>query len=136
MASDESLARGWVKAEYNSAIDERANYDAFRVVALRFPNANVKELLRGTSWIDLPGPCLDADSALAIVRACYPGERLPNPAGARDIFVSCSWQPDDSESARAVCRSLVEQGFRLIGDARDQKGCGRGQRVARNHRQL
>jgi len=134
VASDESLARGWVKAEYNSAIDERANYDAFRVVALRFPNANVKELLKGTSWIDLPGPCLDADSALAIVRACYLGEGSRIRQGL--VTSSLAVPGDDSESARAVCRSLVEQGFRLIGDARDQKGCGRGQRVDRNHRQL
>jgi hypothetical protein len=131
VASDESLARGWVKAEYNSAMDERANHDAFRVVALRLPNANVKELLRGTTWIDLPGPCLDPDSALAIIGAFHPGEKRPNPATARDIFISCSWQPGDSESARAVCRSLVEQGLRLIGDARDQKGFGMGQRVER-----
>ena len=131
VASDESVARGWVKAEYNSAMDERANHDAFRVVALRLPNANVKELLKGTSWIDLPGPCLDPNSALSIVGAFYPGEKRPNPATARDIFISCSWQPADSESARAVCHALVEQGFRLIGDARDQKGFGMGQRVDR-----
>ena len=48
VASGESLARGWVKAEYNSAMDERANYDAFRIVALRLPDANVKDLLKGT----------------------------------------------------------------------------------------
>lgn len=131
VASDESLARGWVKAEYNSAMDERANHDAFRVVALRLPNANVRELLKGTSWIDLSGPSLDADSALAVIRTFYPGEKRPHPATARDVFISCSWQPDDSESARAVCRALVEQGFRLIGDARDQKGFGRGKRVER-----
>src|SRR5262245_43196193 len=131
VASGESLARGWVKAEYNSAMDERANQDAFRIVALRLPEANVKELLKGTTWIDLPGPSLAQDSALAIIGAFYPGEKRPNPATARDVFISCSWQPDDSESARTVCRALVEQGFRLIGDARDQKGFGKGQRVQR-----
>lgn len=131
VASGESLARGWVKAEYNSAMDERANQDAFRVVALRLPDANVKELLKGTTWIDLPGASLAPDSALAIIGAFYPGEKRPNPATARDVFISCSWQPDDSESARTVCRALVEQGFRLIGDARDQKGFGKGQRVER-----
>jgi len=131
VASDESLARGWVKAEYNSAMDERANHDAFRIVALRFPNANVKDLLKGTTWIDLREPRLDPDSALAIIRSLYPGEKRPNPATARDVFVSCSWQPDDSDSARAVCRALVEQGFRLVGDARDQRGFGAGERVER-----
>jgi len=131
VASDESLGRGWVKAEYNAAMDERANHDAFRIVALRFPNANVMELLKGTTWIDLPEPRLDPDSALAIIRSLYPGEKRPNPATARDVFISCSWQSGDSESARTVCRALVEQGFRLIGDARDQKGFGAGERVER-----
>jgi hypothetical protein len=32
-------------------------------------------------------------------------------------------------SAHAVCKSLVNQGFRLIGDSRDQKGFGTGDRV-------
>lgn len=131
VASDESLAHGWVKAEYNSAMDERANHDAFRVVALCFPGARVKELLKGTTWIDLPQAGLDADSALAIIRSLYPGEKRPNPASSRDVYISCSWQPDDSESARAVCRTLVEQGFRLVGDARDQRGFGAGDRVKR-----
>lgn len=131
VASGESLARGWVKAEYNSAMDERANHDAFRVVALRLPDANVKELMKGTTWIDVPGPQLTADSALATIQSFYPGEKRPSPATARDVYISCSWQDDDSQSARAVCHSLVEQGFRLIGDARDQKGFGSGRRVER-----
>ena len=131
LASEDSLEKGWVKNEYNSAMDERANHDAFRVVALRLPGANVQALLKGTTWIDLPGAGLDAESALAIIRSFYPGEKRPNPATARDVFVSCSWQPDDSASARAVCHALVDQGFRLIGDARDQKGFGQGQRVER-----
>ena len=131
VASDESLSQGWVKAEYNAAMDERANHELFRVVALRLPSANVKELLKGTTWIEMPGFCLDPDTAISIIRALYPGEKRPNPATARDIYISCSWQPDDSESARAVCRDLIEQGFRLIGDDRDQKGFGKGQRVER-----
>jgi hypothetical protein len=132
VASEESLSRGWVKAEYNAAMDERANHEAFRVVALRLAEANVKELLlRGTTWVDVPQPRLDAERALAIVRAFYPGEKRPNPGTARDVFVSCSWHPDDRASARVVCQALVEQGFRLIGDARDQKGFGSGVRVER-----
>src|SRR5215469_11060751 len=54
VASDEALARGWVKAEYNSAMDERANDGPFRVVALRVASANVQELMRGTTWSDVP----------------------------------------------------------------------------------
>src|SRR5262245_24940372 len=58
VASDESLARGWVQAEYNSAMDERANHSGFRMVALRMGNANVKELMRGITWIDVPDGAL------------------------------------------------------------------------------
>src|SRR6516162_2767012 len=129
--SEESVSRGWVKAEYNSAMDERSNNEAFRVVALRLPNANVKELMKGTTWIDAPGTRLDTDTALAIFRAFYPGEMLPNPATSRDVYVSCSWRNNESSGARAVCGVLRDQGFRLIGDARDQQGFGTGDRVER-----
>jgi TIR domain len=131
VASEESLNQGWVKSEYNSAIDERSNHEGFRVVTLRLKNASVQNLIRGTSWIDVPDECLDANTALAILNALYPGERRPNPATARDVYISCSWQEDDNASSLAVCRMLVEQGLRLVGDAKDQKGFGEGDRVER-----
>lgn len=129
IASEESLDRGWVKAEYNSAMDERANDEGFRIVALRLGNANVTNLMRGISWIDVPNSFLDGDTALSILRAFYPGEKRPKPSKARDVYISCSWQQKDSSSSGAVCRYLVNQGLRLIGDARDQKGFGSGNRV-------
>ena len=131
VASDEALERGWVKAEYNCAMDERAEQESFRVVALRVANANMKDLMRGTTWIDVAGTGVDVDTALALLRALYPGEKRPNPATARDVFISGSWHPEDSASARTVCKELVEQGFRLIGDAKDQAGFGAGNRVER-----
>lgn len=131
VASDESLNRGWVQAEYNAAMDERANYPGFRVIALRMGKADVKDLMKGISWIDVPDSTFDPNTALAIVRALYPGENSPNPATSRDIYISASWQSDDNTSAKKVCKYLVKQGFRLIGDARDQKGYGSGDRVAR-----
>jgi hypothetical protein len=91
LASEESLSRGWVKAEYNSAMDERANDAGFRVVALRLAKADVKERMKGTTWIDVPEPRIDTRTALATIRAFYPGEKLPNPTTARDVFISGSW---------------------------------------------
>jgi hypothetical protein len=131
IASGESLKQGWVKSEYNAAMDERANHEAFRVITLRFGKADTENLMRGTSWIDVPETGLDDKTALAILNAFYPGERRPNPATARDVFVSCSWRPTDSTSSLAVSRSMVAQGLRLIGDARDQKGFGKEERVER-----
>lgn len=131
IASEESLRRGWVKAEYNSAMDERANHEDFRVVALRLGNADVSGLMRGVTWIDAPASGLDSRTALEIARTFYPGEKRPTPATARDIYISCSWQRDDANSARTVCMALVNEGFRLIGDAKDQKGFGATDRVER-----
>ena len=131
IASEESLTRGWVKSEYNSAMDERANHEGFRVVALRLNNADVSGLMKGVTWIEVPASGLDGETALAVLRAFYPGEKWPNPASARDVYISCSWKTDDSASARAVCLHLINQGFRLIGDAKDQKGFGAGNRVER-----
>lgn len=125
VATDNSVRQGWVRNEYNAAMDEGAIERSFRVVALRVANADVSELLlQGTTWISVPEPRLDADTALKVVKALYPGEKRPNPATARDVFVSCSWQKEDGKSARAVCRALAAQGFRLIGDAQDQKRFG------------
>lgn len=131
VATDESLKSGWVKNEYNSAMDERANQEGFRVVALRIGNLDVTSLMRGATWIDVPNTNLNEDIAFSILRAFYPGEKRPNPITARDVYISCSWRQDDGISARAVCRTLVEQGFRLIGDSKDQKGFGEGNRVQR-----
>jgi len=131
VASGSALEPGWVKAEYNSSMDERANHPDFRVVALRLAGANTKELMKGTTWIDVPGKNLDVNTALAIVRSCYPKENWPEPSVARDVYVSCSWRSDDSSSARTACEALVQQGLRLIGDAKDQKGFGSGDRVQR-----
>lgn len=129
VATDESLARGWVQAEYNAAMDERANHKGFRMVALRMRNANVGDLMKGISWIDVPGNTLDVDTAQRILRALYPGENRPNPANSRDVYISGSWHQDDDASARATCSYLAKQGFRLIGDSPDQKGFGSGDRV-------
>jgi hypothetical protein len=131
VATESALQKGWVKNEYNAGVDERANEPSFRVIALRIASANVRELLRGITWIDLPEPRLDAETALNVVKALYPGEKAPNPATARDVFVSCSWHEQDGASGRAVCRMLAEQGFRLIGDAKDKKRFGTGEDVAR-----
>ena len=131
VASEESLNKGWVAAEYNCAMDERANVEGFRVVALRLANADVRNFMRGITWIDATAPSLDAPMALALVSAFYPSAKLPSPAGARDVYVSCSWQAADKSSAVAVCTEGVAQGLRLVGDAKDQQGFGEGDRVER-----
>lgn len=121
IATDDALKKGWVLNEYNAAMDQRANFPDFRVIALRIANADPRGLMHGISWIDVPEPRLDASSAEALLHAMYPTDKRPDPSGAKDVYVSCSWRESDASGTRAICQVLAEQGFRLIGDALDQK---------------
>lgn len=131
VGSEEGLSRNWVKTEYNAAFDESQKVDGFRVIILCIGNANTEDLMNGVSWINMQETVLDIDTAFAILRGFYPGEKLPNPANSRDIYVSYSWHSEDNMSAMAVCKNLAAKGFRLVGDAKDQEGYDSGKRVER-----
>lgn len=122
IASQEAITRGWVREEIEIASDELAASPDFRIVPLRIAGADVASLLRGHSWIDLPSPQLTRETCAAILSAFYPGNNRPDPRTSRDVYFSGSWQPTDNQSAVAISRSLCASGFRLIGDAKDQKG--------------
>ena len=122
IGSADAIGRGWVKQELEIARDELAGSKDFRIVPLRLANADVASLIRGYSWIDVQTLQLDSDVATRILRAFYPGDNQPDPRSSRDVYVSGSWQSGDNTSAQAVFRMLCNSGFRLIGDAKDQKG--------------
>jgi len=131
VATDVAMQKGWVKAEYNSAMDEKANNPDFRVVALRVDGANVDEFMRGITWIDIQSKTLSAENATSIIKSFYPGENRPNPKNSKDIYVSCSWRDSDNINALAIMRELVNLGARLIGDSEDQDHFGEGNRIER-----
>jgi TIR domain len=121
VASPEAITRGWVKAELDIARVEQADSPDYRIVPLQLAKADVASLIKGQSWIEVPTPTLNGSVAASIIRAFYPGDNRPDPRTSRDVYVSGSWQSDNA-SALGVFRSLCESGFRLIGDAKDQKG--------------
>ncbi len=129
LVSDDSLKQGWVLAEYNSSMDERANFKDFRVVGLRIGDANTQGLMKGITWINIPDLTLNEESAYSILASLYPSKNWPNPAKAKDVYISCSWRPEDYGSVKTVCESLVEQGLRLVGDSKNQEGFSDGDRV-------
>lgn len=122
VGSSDAVSRGWVREEMEIARAELADFEDFRIVPLRLANADVAPLIRGHSWIDLPAGQLDGGAAAQILQAFYPGDSGLDPGTSRDVYVSGSWQSADNVSALAVFRSLRNAGFRLIGDAKDQKG--------------
>ena len=77
VASDESLARGWVLNEYNAAMDQRANFRGFRMVALRMGGAQVEELMKGISWINVGHPGQSS--------ACLPARKFCLRAAGLDL---------------------------------------------------
>jgi hypothetical protein len=40
----------------------------------------------------------------------------------KDIYISCSWRDHELMMMKKVCRSLIDSGFRLVGDSKDQEG--------------
>ena len=101
---------------------EQSDHSDFRIVPLQVGNADLSSLIKGQSWIPVRDAKLDANVAAAILSALYPGENRPDPRTSRDVYFSGSWRSDDMASGLAVSKLLRNAGFRLIGDAKDQKG--------------
>jgi hypothetical protein len=119
IVSDASVESTWVEREYNIAVDEASEQPDFRIVPVRLGDAAGKKLLKGVSWFDISDRRFSARAAAAILRGMYVRPDLPDPARSRDVYVSASWRVD-GQSAVAASRYLVEKGFRLIGDMKDQ----------------
>jgi TIR domain-containing protein len=122
VGSKTAIEKRWVKEELEIARVELANSPDFRIVPLRLGDADIESILKGHSWISFPSPVLDRDQAVAMLRAFYPSDNVPDPQNSRDVYMSVSWHASDSASWLAVARSLCKAGFRLIGDAKDQLG--------------
>lgn len=119
--SKESVKSDWVNGEIDCALEERRNSDGdFEVVAVRIDDCSVPLQLRSTKRIDTAGGEFSVDVALQIIKAFYPGEGNPDPEDSRDIYVSAPWSRHDLTDL--ILGRLAGEGFRLIGDAKDQPG--------------
>jgi len=126
IVSQSAAASGWVRDECNVARDEQnSTGNAFRLVPLVIDDTDVSELLRGLSALKAVDGAFDARLAQKLLLSQYPAQSWPPPKASRDVYVSASWHEDDSQSSRVVCRALIRrEGFRLIGDSRDQYHAG------------
>ena len=85
IVSGESMSKGWVRNEYNSAIDERANNQDFKIIAIRIGNANTKDLIKGTTWIEIENPEMTEDLTYGIIRGLYPSEKQQISEKTKDL---------------------------------------------------
>lgn len=122
IVSGESMSKGWVRNEYNSAIDERTRNQDFRVIVVKIGDANTKDLIKGITWVEVEQAEISLDLTYGLVRGLYPFERQLLSEKTKDIYVSCSWRPSDAFTVKEICTHFISFGFRLIGDSKDQVG--------------
>ncbi|HKO56382.1 MAG TPA: toll/interleukin-1 receptor domain-containing protein [Thermoanaerobaculia bacterium] len=118
--SKASARSGWVKEEFSAAVDQRTRYANYRIQTVRLDETEPPALLRTTRWIEAPGAALTSDILLDLLLGLYGPDEGPV-GSAWDLYVSRSWKPKEAATADAVCRHAAAAGYRLIGDAPDQK---------------
>jgi hypothetical protein len=123
LLSEKSISSGWVKQEYDAAMRHKAYFDDFNIVPVRIEECNVPGFLDSGSIIKLREGSLALDTLKRIMeRIYYRQVFVPRPAEARDLYVSRGWtRKNEQPLADCICTMLHKAGFRLIGDAEDQK---------------
>jgi hypothetical protein len=123
LLSEKSISTGWVKEEYDAAMRHKAYFDDFNIVPVRIEECNVPDFLDSGSLIKLSEGSLTLDTLKRIMERIYYRQRVvPRPAEASDLYVSRGWtRKKEQPLADCICSMLHKAGFRLIGDAEDQK---------------
>ncbi|HSD60398.1 MAG TPA: toll/interleukin-1 receptor domain-containing protein [Burkholderiales bacterium] len=127
--SKASVASGWVREEYEAGVAQRTQFRDFRIIPLRLEECEVPGFLQTTKWLEMPGTPRDLTFHSQLLADLFHGhDDLDLESGkTRDVYVSRTWRDtEERRLADRVCRLMIEAGFRLIGDARDQEGFDEG----------
>lgn len=121
--SKNSVESGWVNDEYNFAIGQRSSTKGeFRIIPVLIEECEIPGFLTTTKYIDLRNGTLDIDIAKQILSGIYYRDYNVNPDSRRDLFISRSWNAEESSLPDYVCKIMsIKTDFRLIGDAPDQE---------------
>jgi hypothetical protein len=119
----------WCEDEYNAALQQRRKDRRYRMIGVHIDQCKVPDFLANSRFLELS--TFKASTAAILLRAM-----APDPPrwfhGKRDVYLSRSWRPDESDEPDRVCTALSsEYGFRLIGDAPDQEAYDPKTRVQR-----
>ena len=125
LLSSDSLGEGWIKDEYCTAKNHKDLFSDFKIIPVRIEECKVPEDLKkdlGDSLIELSNGKLDLDTSKEILeRMNYRQRTGPGPEQGRDLYISRGWRQEEKSLVENICRLLDKEGFRLIGDAEDQK---------------
>lgn len=119
--SKKSVTSGWVAEEYNAAIGQRAHYKAYRIIPVLIEECEIPGFLQTTKWIEMRDNKLDLRIANELVTGLYYDDKALKLENTRDVYISRSWRSSEAQIPDYVCKKLDETGFRLIGDAEDQR---------------
>ncbi len=125
LLSSDSLGEGWIKDEDCTAKNHKDLFSDFKIIPVRIEECKVPEDLKkdlGDSLIELSNGKLDLDTSKEILERMYYRQRTgPGPEQGHDLYISRGWRQEEKSLAENICRLLDKEGFRLIGDAEDQK---------------
>jgi TIR domain len=122
--SKTSVESGWVEQEYEAAIGQRTSTKGrFRIIAIRIEECEIPRFLKTTKWININNNSnIDIFIANKLLDGLYYSDTSINLQTTRDLYVSRTWRREESDLADIYCQLLIKAGFRLIGDAEDQRG--------------
>jgi hypothetical protein len=127
--SKSTISSGWVKKQLDIAREQHNNFRDFRIIPLLIEACDIPDNLYITKWINLIDGRINIESAYELLKGLYYYDAPMELGKTRDIYVSRSWRESENDLADFICNKLVNFGFRLIGDSKDQAGFEEGGRV-------
>jgi TIR domain-containing protein/CHAT domain-containing protein len=122
--SKASIANGWVRKEYEAATEHQIRFTDFRIIPIRIEECELPDFIGSVNSIDLYNHGLTLDNINQLLFSLYYND-VGFEFGKPEVYVSRTWRedkPSEVELADHVCKLLINAGFRLIGDSKDQKG--------------
>jgi len=121
--SDTSIASGWVKKQYEIAKQHQKAYSEFRILPLRMGSCDIPDFISAKNYVDMNGSGLEIEIANKLLFSLFYNDNESD-FQKPDLYISRSWREDtqESEFADIVCKLLINSGYRLIGDSKDQQG--------------
>jgi hypothetical protein len=125
LASKNSIASDWVKAERDQALHCSTSIKGFNLVIIRIdecPLGQVWPSMSRFNWLDMPGGLLTPGLAREVIDRLDCRSWSGRQTGLHDVFVSRGWRPADNKFADSACEGLCARQWqlRLIGDVPDQ----------------
>ena len=120
--SQSSVQSGWVEEEYNAAIYQRNKFPDYKIIPIRIDDCEIPSFLQTTKWIQLENGVITQDIAFELLFSLYYLNNFSDINMTKDIYIARSWRRNEKEFADEISLKFMDNGYRLIGDSKDQIG--------------